>query len=117
MRAGFGRLTILMAVAVWGLLTGTAKSQTNPTAVASTVEALREHDYAAALRMSETLTSANPRDPQAWSLKGLALMNLGRRQPALQAFYQALAIEPNYIAALEAAAQLEYDAEIGRAHV
>lgn len=76
--AGFGPLTILIVGVVLGLLAGRASSQTSPAAVASTVEALREHDYAAAFQLSETLTSINPRDPQAWTLKGLALMNLGR---------------------------------------
>jgi tetratricopeptide (TPR) repeat protein len=37
-------------------------------------------------------------------------MNLGPPQQALNAFHQSLVIEPNYAAALEAAAQLEYDA-------
>jgi tetratricopeptide (TPR) repeat protein len=94
---------------VLSMVPGIAKSQTNSSAVVSTVEALRRHDYAAALRLSEALTSANPHSPQAWTLKGLTLMNLGRHQQALEAFHQALAIEPNYAAALEAAAQLEYD--------
>ena len=107
---GLDPLTILIIGIVLSLLPALASSQTRPVSVAPTVEALREHDYATALRLSETLTSANPRDPQAWTLKGLALMNLGRRQLALRAFNQALAIEPNYVAALEAAAQLEYDA-------
>jgi tetratricopeptide (TPR) repeat protein len=92
------------------LLPGLASAQTNPSAVIATVQALREHDYPTALRLSETLTSANPRDPQAWTLKGMALMNLARHQLALKAFQQALAIDPNYVGALEAAAQLEYDA-------
>ncbi len=107
---GFDPLAILIVGMVLGLLVGVASSQTSPAAVASTVEALRGHDYATAFRLSETLTTANPRDPQAWTLKGLALMNLGRHQLALKAFHQALAIQPNYVAALEAAAQLEYDA-------
>jgi tetratricopeptide (TPR) repeat protein len=73
------------------------------------VEALREQNFPEALRLSEALTSASPHNPQAWTLNGLALLNLGRQQQALKAFRQALAIEPDYTAALEAAAQLEYD--------
>jgi tetratricopeptide (TPR) repeat protein len=73
------------------------------------VEALRERNFPEALRLSEALTSANPNNPQAWTLNGLALLNLGRQQQASKAFHRALAIEPNYTAALEAAAQLEYD--------
>jgi tetratricopeptide (TPR) repeat protein len=109
-RTGFDPPAISIVGMVLSLLIGVASSQTSPASAASTVEALREHDYATAFRLSETLTSANPNNPQAWTLKGLALMNLGRHQLALKAFHQALAIEPNYVAALEAAAQLEYDA-------
>ena len=108
--AGFRPLTILILGAMLSLLPRLASAQTNSSAVTATVQALRQHDYPTALRLSETLTSANPRDPQAWTLKGMALMNLGRHQLALKAFQQALAIDPNYVGALEAAAQLEYDA-------
>lgn len=108
--ARFNPPKILIVGMVLSLLVGAGSSQTSPATAASTLEALREHDFAKAFRLSETLTSANPNNPQAWTLEGLALMNLGRKQQALKAFHQALVIEPNYVAALEAAAQLEYDA-------
>jgi tetratricopeptide (TPR) repeat protein len=40
----------------------------------------------------------------------MALTSLGQTREALKAFDQALALEPNYVAALEAAAQIEYNA-------
>lgn len=79
-------------------------------AVQSTVEALRDDDYAKALTLSEALTSTNPHDPRAWTLKGMALAGLGRTQEALIAFHRGLASDPNYVAALEGAAQIEYHA-------
>ena len=109
-RAGFPQLPILIMGVALTFLAGVAKPQANPTAVQSTVEALREHDYAKALKLSEILTSTYPRDPRAWTLKGMALTSLGQSQEALKAFHQALRLDPDYVAALEATAQLEYDA-------
>src|SRR6185369_8047617 len=40
--------------------------------------------------------------------KGLALKGLGRDRDALSAFQQALQVNPEYLAALEGAAQIEY---------
>jgi len=107
---GFCRVSILITCLVLAFLAGNAKTQISPPAVQPAVEALRNHDYARALRLSETLISANPRDPRAWTLKGMALTSLGQTREGLKAFHQAFALDPNYVAALEAAAQIEYNA-------
>jgi tetratricopeptide (TPR) repeat protein len=91
-------------------LTGAVRTQVSPSSVQPTVEALRSHDFAQALKLSEILINENPRDPRARTLKGMALASLGQTGEALKAFHQALALDPNYVAALEAAAQIEYDA-------
>ena len=109
-RAGFRRVSILITCPALAFLAGTARTQVSPSAVQPTVEALRSHDYARALKLSEILISANARDPRAWTLKGMALTGLGQSREALKAFHQALALDPNYVAALEAAAQIEYNA-------
>jgi tetratricopeptide (TPR) repeat protein len=87
-----------------------AKGETKGETAQTTIEALRAHDYAKALRLSEILTRTNPRDPRAWTLNGMALTNLGRSRETSKAFHQALALDPNYVAALAAAGQIEYDA-------
>jgi tetratricopeptide (TPR) repeat protein len=74
------------------------------------VEALQSHDPARALALARDLASAHPTDPRAWTLQGIALKGLDRPQESLSAFEHALQIDPNNVAALEAAAQLEFQA-------
>lgn len=74
----------------------------------STVEALKARNYSAALQMASTLVQAHPRDPRAWTLQGTALQDLGRTDKSLGAFQRALEIQPDFLPALEGAAQLEY---------
>lgn len=109
-RAGFRRVSVLTTCLVMTLVARSARAQMSPSAVQPAVEALQNHDYARALKLSEILISANPRDPRAWTLKGMALTSLGQTGEALKALNQALALDPNYVAALEAAAQIEYNA-------
>ncbi|MBV9613646.1 MAG: tetratricopeptide repeat protein [Acidobacteriaceae bacterium] len=70
--------------------------------------ALREHDYSRALELAQTALAASPRDVRLLALDGIALSSLGREREALQAFRSALSVKPDYVPALEGAAQLEY---------
>ena len=45
----------------------------------------------------------------------MALAGIGKRAEALQSFQRALKIDPNYLAALEGAAQAQYEAGSRRA--
>ncbi|HKM80905.1 MAG TPA: tetratricopeptide repeat protein [Candidatus Acidoferrum sp.] len=74
------------------------------------MQALQSHDNELALRLAQELAQAHPTDPRAWTLQGIALQGLGRTQESLRAFKHALQIDPNNVAALEAAAQLEFQA-------
>jgi tetratricopeptide (TPR) repeat protein len=74
------------------------------------VQALQSHDNAGALRLAQDLARAHPTDPRAWTLQGIALQGLERPQESLAAFEHALQIDPNNVAALEGAAQLEFQA-------
>jgi tetratricopeptide (TPR) repeat protein len=85
-------------------------AQTIVPTIDSVVAALRSRDYAQALRLSQELARAHPTDPRPWTLEGMALEGLGRTQEGLRAFEHALQIDPNNVAALEAAAQLEFQA-------
>jgi tetratricopeptide (TPR) repeat protein len=60
--------------------------------------------------MAEALTRAQPDDPRVWTLQGAALSRLGRGEESLRSYQQALDIRPDYLPALEGAAECEYAA-------
>jgi tetratricopeptide (TPR) repeat protein len=72
--------------------------------------ALQMRDYAGALQLANTALRSSPRDARVWTLQGVAYNALGRNQEALAAYDKALSILPEYLPALEGAAQLEYQA-------
>jgi len=69
---------------------------------------LRAGHFPQALTQIETLLKQSPRNPQLWTLQGIAHTGLNERATALNDYRQALRILPNYIPALKAEAQLEY---------
>ena len=72
--------------------------------------ALRAKDFETALQLSQSALQQFPNDAQLWTFQGIALASKGDSKKALAAFQQALKIAPNYLAALEGAAQIEYQA-------
>lgn len=76
--------------------------------------ALRAHDFAQALQLATSEVQQFPRDAKLWTLQGIAFSGLGRDHEALTAYDKALTISPDYLAALEGAAELEY--KVGSPH-
>ena len=74
------------------------------------VTALRNKQYAQALDLAQQALKTTPRNAQILTLEGLAFRGLRRDEDALAAFQQALRADPDYVAALEGAAQIEYAA-------
>ncbi|MGA2888576.1 MAG: tetratricopeptide repeat protein [Terracidiphilus sp.] len=74
------------------------------------VAALRARNYTAALDLLTPALHQSPNDAQLWTFEGLAYSGQGRKTEALAAFQKALKISPEYLPALEGAAQLEYEA-------
>jgi tetratricopeptide (TPR) repeat protein len=74
-------------------------------------DALRAGNYAAALRLIDPALLESPNDPRLWSMQGLALSGLRRAPEALASYKHALKISPDYLPALEGAAQIEYEAD------
>jgi tetratricopeptide (TPR) repeat protein len=105
-------LTILLVLTL--VLTGLGQSvpSTNPTLAVQA--ALRAKDYAQALELASSGLRKSPRDAKLWTLRGMALSGLSKDHEALAAYDKALALSPDYLPALEGAAQLEYQA--GSAH-
>jgi tetratricopeptide (TPR) repeat protein len=87
---------------------GAGQSVSAATASQGIQVALQAKDYTQALQLADAELLKSPRDAKVWTLKGIALSGLGRDQPALAAYDQALEISPDYLPALEGAAGLEY---------
>lgn len=113
-RHGIGLLAILACTALF-LSARPALPQSEPVSVSAVVEALRDHENARALAMCQELIRAQPRDSRLWTLQGMALDGLGRSADSLQSLNHALAVNPDYVPALEAAAQIQYSAAPGKA--
>lgn len=122
-RAEHHRLKVLFllrsafALCLLAICAGTAIAQTDADAASiSTIQsALRAGDDEQALTLIHTQLQAWPKDVKLWTLEGIALSHLGRDREALVAYNNALARSPDYLAALEGAAELEYKAGTARA--
>jgi tetratricopeptide (TPR) repeat protein len=70
--------------------------------------ALRAQHFSEALKRSRDALIHAPRDPRLWTLEALSYQGLHQPVEAMSAFRKALVMEPNYLAALQGAAQLSY---------
>ena len=71
------------------------------------VEALRAGRAGEAADLADEWIQASPADPRPWTLKGLALAGLGRSEDGLHAYKSALSRDPDYLPALQGAAEIE----------
>jgi tetratricopeptide (TPR) repeat protein len=76
---------------------------------------IRSRHYPEALQATQSMLSHAPQDYHLWALQGIVLSLQGQDQQALDAFDKALAISPNYPAALKGEAQLLYRTQDKRA--
>jgi tetratricopeptide (TPR) repeat protein len=99
------------------ILAAAAFGQTNQNGIsaAQIQTALRAGEFAQALQLSDSALRTSPTNATLWAMKGIALSRLGRDKEALVAYNHALSISPQYVAALEGAAELEYKAGSDRA--
>jgi len=70
--------------------------------------ALRNHDFAHALSLSQAALIKHPGDLRIWSLRGMASAGMGNLPQALSAYHSALKLDSKYLPALEGAAQTEF---------
>ena len=92
---------------------GQAASNSDP--IRQIQMALRTGEFSQALQFCDSALKNAPRNATVWAMKGISLAKLGRDKEALAAYNQSLAISPDYLAALEGAAELEYKAGSSRA--
>jgi tetratricopeptide (TPR) repeat protein len=106
--------TLVLSLALTLSLPGVGQSVSHAASVHAIQVALQARDYTQALQMTRSELSRSPGDSKLWTLQGIALAGLGKDHEALTAYDKALSISPDYLPALEGAAQLEYQA--GSAH-
>jgi tetratricopeptide (TPR) repeat protein len=99
-------LGLLAAILIAGcLLAGqTAKEQ-----VGAITSALQVGQFDKALQLLQPELQQSPKNPQLWTLRGIAFSGKGDKREALGAFRHALENSPDYLPALEGAAQIEYE--------
>jgi tetratricopeptide (TPR) repeat protein len=72
--------------------------------------ALRAREFSRALQLLQPALLQSPKSAQLWTLQGIALSGEEHEKEALASFHNALKISPQYLPAMEGAAQLEYKA-------
>ena len=100
------RLGILGALSAISLL---VFAQDPADRVGRITSALRSRQFDEALQLLQPELQRNPKSAQLWTLRGIALSGKGDKNESLIAFHRALATSPDYLPALEGAAQIEYD--------
>lgn len=102
----------LFRVAVAGSLlfpTIALLAQSSRDQVNAVTAALRSGKFADALQLLQPLVRQFPSNSQLLTLQGLAYAGDGHKQGALASFQNALKSSPEYLPALEGAAQIEYE--------
>jgi tetratricopeptide (TPR) repeat protein len=84
-------------------------AQTTSDRLGPVTSALRAGQFDKALQLLQPELEKDPKSTQLWTLRGIAFSGKGAKKEALGAFRHALAISPNYLPALEGAAQIEYE--------
>ena len=79
--------------------------------VQSITSALRNRKFDEALQLVQSALQGSPDNAQLWVLQGLAYSGESDYKSALASYRHALKISPDYLAALEGAAQIEYEAD------
>jgi tetratricopeptide (TPR) repeat protein len=85
-------------------------AQSSGDQISAITTALRAREFNKALQLLQPALQQSPKSAQLWTLQGIAFSGEEREKEALASFHNALKISPQYLPALEGAAQLEYKA-------
>src|SRR5271169_119217 len=97
-------LQVLLGAALLTTLHGQA-----PADPASEItSAIRGRNFERALMLAQTALEHSPNDVRLLTMKAITLAGLGKNPEALAAYNRALQLAPDYLAALEGAAEIEY---------
>jgi tetratricopeptide (TPR) repeat protein len=84
------------------------RSSGAPQSLAGIESALRSGNFDQADQLTHAAIERWPQDPRLWALRGMALAGAQKPTFALSAYQHSLQLAPNYLPALEGAAQIEY---------
>jgi tetratricopeptide (TPR) repeat protein len=76
---------------------------------AAVVEALQARNFTRALELLDPLLQKHADDAELWAMQGTAYAGQNRKQEALLSFQRARKISPDYVVALQGAAQIQFD--------
>lgn len=93
-----------------GFLSGLAAPQTPNNKIDAIGGALQSKSYDQALEMLAPELQKSPNDARLWAMQGVAYAGMNREPEALASFHKALKLSPDYLPALEGAAQIEFQA-------
>jgi tetratricopeptide (TPR) repeat protein len=85
-----------------------AQNQPAQDGIDQIASALRDHDFPQALHLCQAALIRNPRDYRILTLRGMAAAGTGDLHGALTSYQSALKLSPDYLPALEGAAQTEF---------
>lgn len=85
--------------------------QTKGDETGTIASAVRAKDFDRALLLLQQALKQTPQNPKLWTLQGLAFAGKKDTKAALVAYENALKFSPDYLPALEGAAQIEYNAD------
>jgi tetratricopeptide (TPR) repeat protein len=97
------------------MFTVLAFGQAPPDPGAEIAAALRTNQYAQAVELAQSALQRSPNNVRILTMEAIALAALHKDNDALAAYEHALTLAPDYIAALEGAAQIEYKLDSDRA--
>lgn len=92
-----------------------AAGQTQPDPTHAAMADIRAGKYEDARSIIQSGLKQTPQDSRLWTLDGLALARMGKKRESLSSYERALAIAPDYLAALEGAAEMAYQLRSPRA--
>jgi tetratricopeptide (TPR) repeat protein len=104
------RTTVILWLAVFLAAQSAVIGQAAGDRVAPIVSALKVREFDRALQLLQPALQSAPNDPQLLTFQGLAHSGKGEQKSALTSYQRALKASPDYLPALEGAAQLEYEA-------
>jgi tetratricopeptide (TPR) repeat protein len=102
------RVGLSFLLLFFSCFTQTTAAQAGSDQVGAITSALRGADFSGALQLLQPALQQSP-TAQLWTLQGLAYSGGGHKKEAVASFRSALKVSPDYLPALEGAAQIEYE--------